>query len=157
MSFELVSQRILSEKELALLEKASSLLRSGYDRRDCLRLMGLSGAVVIGSFLVTRPARAFVPVLIRTVSVAGPVALRSVIPAILVVWNSAASAARGALFAEYKDPTGLTRDQASQYIDVPARAEKTFRHNGFRAIMVGSSEYIATSDQNSEQDDFEVV
>jgi hypothetical protein len=157
MSFELLSERVLSEEELALIDKMIPLLGSGRDRRECLRLMGLSGAVLVGSFFAIRPARAYVPLLIRSVAVLGRIALRSAIPATIVVANTTAEAARGPIAVEHKEPTGLTVDQSSVYVDIPPKIERTFRHSGFRARMVGTNEYIASSDQNSEEDEFEVV
>jgi hypothetical protein len=131
MSFELVSERKLSEEELAVLREATRLLRSGYSRRECLKLVGLSGAVVVKSFFTVRPARAFVPllpVIIEVVDVAGPVILSTVIAAIITVSNSAAEAARGPIAVA----PGLVEAQDSKFVNVPPETQRTYEHKGFR-------------------------
>jgi hypothetical protein len=160
MSFEIVSERPLTDEEVGLLQKATALFGTGYDRRELLRLLGLSGAVVVTSFALLRPARAqskLIPVVVQAVVVTSEVFLRSVIPAAITVVNPSLQALRGPLAVKYIDSDGLVANQATIPVSVRAESELKLTHSSFRARKVGDSEYHAVSEEDSEQDDFEVL
>jgi hypothetical protein len=157
MSFEIISQRHLTDEEIGFLQRAARQWQQGYDRRVLLKGLGLTGAVLFGSLVPARRAHALVPVLIRAVQVIGTVRMRAFIPATITLYNTAALAVSGPLAVEHKEPTGLIANQASTYVSIPAGMERVLSHSEFRARMVGINEYIATSSDNSENDDFDVI
>src|SRR5262249_34028121 len=157
MSFEIVSQRELTDEEIGLMRRASALLGNRCNRRELLKLTGMTGAVFVASFVPIGSARALVPVIIRAVSVLGRVALQSAIPATITLYNSNALAAKGQIAVEHKEPTGLIAAQDVGSVAVAPETETVIRHSRFEARMVGDNEYIAYSDLNSEEDIFEVI
>jgi hypothetical protein len=157
MSFKVVSERHLTDEEIGFLQRASRQWEQGYDRRSLLKGLGLTGAVLFASFVPTRRAHALVPVLIRAVQVIGTVRMRAVIPATITLYNTGALAATGVIAVQHKEPTGNIAAQDSAYVNVPAGMERVLSHSQFRARMIGINDYIATSSDNTEDDDFDVI
>jgi hypothetical protein len=157
MSFEIVSERRLTDEEIGLLRRASALLGSGYDRRELLKLAGLSGAVIFTSFTAVRPARALVPVIVEAVAVTGKVFLRYAIPAAITLYNIAAQLAHGSLYVEYRDSDDLVAGTATLQISIGGESKTTISHKGFTARKVGDSTYEAKAADSSQEDQFEVL
>jgi len=157
MSFEIVSERPLTDEEIGLLNKATVLFGTGHDRRELLKLLGLSGAVVVASFVSVRPARALVPVIVQAVLVAGRIFLRSAIPATITFFNSSSRALSGDIGVQYIDSDGLIADQDLIGLDVSAKSKLTVSHDDFKAKKVGESQYKAYAEDSSKTDKFEVL
>jgi hypothetical protein len=160
MTFEVVSERKLSQEELEIIREAERLLGKGHSRREIVMMLGIAGAVAVSPVLI-RPAHAMVPLAIRALVGAVVLAAKvfhrgASVAATITLVNSGAAAARGPVALQHKAPSGLIEAQASAYVDVPPQSEKTLRHSGFTAKTIGDNEYIAQTGVNEEDEPFEV-
>ena len=86
MTFHLKSAHHLTASEIEQAQAATNLVQSGCDRRQALKLVGLAGAFA-ASFVTVNSARAYIPAIIRVLSVPRVIALSSTVVAGIEIWN----------------------------------------------------------------------